>query len=437
VFIKAPADVLDFEWDWSVWMAAGDAISTASWIIPETFLTPPTNLIESPSANGGTFAAGAYYWVVTARNAAGETTPSNEVTATLTGSTSSVTLGWNQVTGATGYNVYRGSNATGTPVTHDASGSGTIGTNVTGPTGSLTATCSYTRGSSANYVVAAVSFFAGLEPSVMTCTYGGSPMSLLGSAVSGYGGIAFFGLSGPPSGAQTVSANVQSVGSVTGMAVTCASFIGWGSTVFTPAPLDYTGGNQGGNASNPTQTVSAVYGDLVVWGVTNIAGLGINTALSSFNQTSLENSGEVNLPLSDALTLLLGYAAGPSSGPSSVSFTANAAQVNIDQWWSAATLTLLPAAPPINTLVTTISNPVTTIYTDTGSAGTTSSPPASSTAFTSISQASSPAPSTTATSATVWIANGTSGEQTPVTCRITTTAGRVAQNTQQVSVIDL
>lgn len=49
----------------------------------------------TPSASGGTFAAGAYYWVVTAVNALGETLPSLEVTATLTGAASSVVLNWN------------------------------------------------------------------------------------------------------------------------------------------------------------------------------------------------------------------------------------------------------------------------------------------------------------------------------------------------------
>lgn len=426
---KAPDDVLDYMWNWGNWMPTGDAISTVAWTIPETYLPPPAGLIDAPSSNGGSFAANAYYWVVTAVNDAGETTPSNEITATLSGTQSSVGLGWNPVQGANGYNVYRGSNTTGTPVTVDSSATGTkIGTN-SGSTGSLTATCTYTKGSSANYIVAAVGFLAGLTPSLMTCSYGSDPMTLLGWNVAGYGGTAYFGLSSPPSGSQTVSATVQSFGNVIGMVVACASFNGWGSTVYT--------GTAGGQGGSPSQTVSAVYGDLVVWAATNVTGSGISAAISGFNGTSLENSGNVSLPIDDQIGLLLGYTSAGTSGTSTVSFTANVAQANIDQWWSAAALALLPASPPINTLVTSIRNPSTTQYTDTGATGTTGSPPAANTAFTSISLASSPAASNTTTMATAWIANGTAGNSYPVTCQITTEQGRIAQRTESIAVENL
>jgi hypothetical protein len=233
VFEKAPTDILDYTWDWTTWMPSGDSISTVAWEIPETFLPPPSGLIDAPSTNGGSFAANAYYWVVTATNDAGETTPSNEITATLTGTTSSVGLGWNPVQGADGYNIYRGSNTSGTPVTVDSSATGTKIGNASGSTGSLTATCTYTRGSSANYVVASVAFLAGLTPSLMTCTYGSQAMTLLGWNVTGFGGIAYFGLSSPATGSQTVSATVQSYGNVIGLVVAAASFIGVGSAHYT------------------------------------------------------------------------------------------------------------------------------------------------------------------------------------------------------------
>jgi hypothetical protein len=79
-------------------------------------LTPgaPTSLGKTASSSGGAISAGTYYWVVTATLPNGETVASNEVSATLTGSTSSVLLSWTAPSGAgaTGYNVYRGT-ATG------------------------------------------------------------------------------------------------------------------------------------------------------------------------------------------------------------------------------------------------------------------------------------------------------------------------------------
>ena len=71
-------------------------------------LTPVLTL-GTTSTTGGTLAAGATYWKLTAINASGETVGSNEVTATLTGSTSSQPLTWVAIAGSTtGYKLYRG-----------------------------------------------------------------------------------------------------------------------------------------------------------------------------------------------------------------------------------------------------------------------------------------------------------------------------------------
>ncbi|RJO74172.1 hypothetical protein D5S18_18640 [Nocardia panacis] len=66
--------------------------------------------LGTTSTTGGTLAAGTYFWKVTAVGAV-ESTGSNEVTATTTGSTSSQVLTWTSVSGATGYKIYRGTSA--------------------------------------------------------------------------------------------------------------------------------------------------------------------------------------------------------------------------------------------------------------------------------------------------------------------------------------
>jgi hypothetical protein len=70
-------------------------------------LGAPQNLTAS-AGSGGTLAAGTYFYVVTALDGAnGETNISNEVSATV-GASGKVTLTWNFVPNAQGYNVYRG-----------------------------------------------------------------------------------------------------------------------------------------------------------------------------------------------------------------------------------------------------------------------------------------------------------------------------------------
>jgi hypothetical protein len=70
-------------------------------------LAPPVQAATVPSAAGGTIASGTYRYYVTALNALGETTISNEQQAVVTGPTGSVAVNWAAVTGATGYKVYR------------------------------------------------------------------------------------------------------------------------------------------------------------------------------------------------------------------------------------------------------------------------------------------------------------------------------------------
>lgn len=75
-------------------------------------ILPPVQAALSTANSGGTLANGTYYYVVTALNANGETTASNEQNITTTGSGASKnTVTWAAVTGATGYRVYRGTAA--------------------------------------------------------------------------------------------------------------------------------------------------------------------------------------------------------------------------------------------------------------------------------------------------------------------------------------
>lgn len=73
-----------------------------------TVISPPTGLIATPVVGGGTFAAGTYFWEVTATTALGETTVSNEASAVIA-LNGSCTLNWTAPVGVvTGYKVYRG-----------------------------------------------------------------------------------------------------------------------------------------------------------------------------------------------------------------------------------------------------------------------------------------------------------------------------------------
>lgn len=87
--------------------------SVVSNIVFNTALSGvPTNLTAAAVGAGGTFAAGTYFWEVTATTALGETTVSNEASATLV-LNGSANLAWNAPNNVvTGYRLYRGT-ATG------------------------------------------------------------------------------------------------------------------------------------------------------------------------------------------------------------------------------------------------------------------------------------------------------------------------------------
>ncbi len=70
-------------------------------------LPAPVGLAAAAVGSGGTFSAGAKFWVITGLNGNGETVGSAEVTATIV-LNGSATLTWTALAGATGYSIYRG-----------------------------------------------------------------------------------------------------------------------------------------------------------------------------------------------------------------------------------------------------------------------------------------------------------------------------------------
>ncbi len=99
---------------------SGDTIPTGNYAyVTEVDLTfasaipAPASPSAVGSSTGGTLGAATYYYKVVALVGGGQGVASAEAaTSALTGSTNSVTVTWSAVTGATGYQIYRGT-ATG------------------------------------------------------------------------------------------------------------------------------------------------------------------------------------------------------------------------------------------------------------------------------------------------------------------------------------
>ena len=92
-------------------------------------------VLNTPTTNttGGSLTAGTYYYKVTAITPGGETMASNEVLQVTTGASSTVTLTWSAVEGATGYRIYRGTSAGNQTAFFSLTGAGLTFTDVGGP----------------------------------------------------------------------------------------------------------------------------------------------------------------------------------------------------------------------------------------------------------------------------------------------------------------
>jgi len=144
----------------------------------------PLGLVSLALPTGGTFAAGTYFWVVTAMVSATETARSPETTALVTGTTGSVVLTWlPNVVGATGYKVYRGSVATGENILVTTLGNvitytdtGSAGTPATTPSVALNVLCpsgQHTTGATRRtnaYIIGAPAVVGRVSARVACCT---------------------------------------------------------------------------------------------------------------------------------------------------------------------------------------------------------------------------------------------------------------------------
>jgi len=130
-------------------------------------LAAPVQSALATNASGGTITAGTYRYVVTAINAFGETTASNEQTIVTTGSTSTVTVTWVAVPGATGYKLYKtaAGGATGTELLYKTVGAVTsdVDTSPGAPSGAFPTT---NTAANSNTYVAPTFFFPFLSESV-------------------------------------------------------------------------------------------------------------------------------------------------------------------------------------------------------------------------------------------------------------------------------
>jgi hypothetical protein len=109
-------------------------------------LAAPVLSAGSTNATGGTFTAGTYYWKLTAVTGYGETTGSNEISATLVLNGSKV-LTWATVSGAERYKLYRGTAAGAENVLVTTLDSGTLTYTDTGTSsGAATVPSSSTAG---------------------------------------------------------------------------------------------------------------------------------------------------------------------------------------------------------------------------------------------------------------------------------------------------
>jgi hypothetical protein len=53
-YVKDPAAVLDFGFDWSLWLATGETITTSTWTLPPDLTSPAVGLTENSHSHNTT-----------------------------------------------------------------------------------------------------------------------------------------------------------------------------------------------------------------------------------------------------------------------------------------------------------------------------------------------------------------------------------------------
>lgn len=218
---------------------------------------------------------------------------------------------------------------TSTSITHGATGAAadSVGSSLTT---SASVDWSHTIGAGDNYVVVGMwyLFDTAVNDLVRSVNYGGSPMSSLGYInafnFEYYGGLELFGLVNPPSGAQTVTADVFGADAIYSIGGNSISYSGWAST--TPATTADAGGNY-----SPSLTIASATDDIAVcmfWQGTTSG----SESLTSFSGTSRYSVNDVSpVPFwpSGSMAAVLGDAAGAST----VTFTAAGVNTGIPSWF--------------------------------------------------------------------------------------------------------
>ena len=227
-----------------------DYTATINW--GDTLPAPMLNA-ASLTAGGSLTSGTTYYYELTAINAFGETTASNEVPTTPTTGNQTVSLSWAAVNGATGYNLYRGTSAGGENVLVAALGGVTSYSDTGAPTtvgsppnsntsattagtvslpdanGVFTVTGSHTYAAeraTAYPVTVTVHHDASVNPGTSTDSTLVNSANVIDAALSATGGSTFQATEGTPSTNQPV-ATFQDLGGAEAVGDYTAS-INWG-----------------------------------------------------------------------------------------------------------------------------------------------------------------------------------------------------------------